>query len=389
MIVRQLVAVIVLLGMVAAPTAAAQSWTVEQVIMLMRHGVRPPLHQPVVPAHVAPDPWPSWSVPDGYLTPHGADAIRQLGVADAHWLAQSGLTGSGCPSSAVVISDSDQRTIATGDAYLTGLAPGCAIANRHLPQDVPDPLFEEYGNAGVSADAARLAVDQALGPDGIAGAERRAQPALDVLNRILCGDRPSCGVGDHSAVVIDPSGAKRPRVTGALGYASTLAQAVLLQYADGKPLSEVGWGRASAEDIKTIGMLHSLGFEIMARPRVLADANAGLLARKMVDEMRAGTALAVLVGHDSDIASIAGLLDVHWSVPDYADDDPAPGGALGFEVVRDAAGQRFARAFYRAQTLEQTRALSGEPPARIELAIPGCDGQVACPIDRFTALLVR
>jgi len=73
--------------------------------------------------------------------------------------------------------------------------------------------------------------------------------------------------------------------------------------------------------------------------------------------------------------------------PGYADDDPAPGGALGFEVLRDGGGQRFVRAFYRAQTLDQIRSLSNEPPVRVTLAVPGCEGQTLCPLDKFTALL--
>jgi 4-phytase / acid phosphatase len=392
--VTSLVAVIATFGVaiVVPPSAPAENWTVERVVMLMRHGVRPPLDEPAVPATIAPDPWPTWQVPAGWLTEHGAAAIRLLGVADAKWLAQEGvLPDNGCPrpGTLVIHSDSAERTIATGDAFLTTLTPHCGIQNQHQDRGVPDPLFTEYPDAGLSAVDAQAAINEVLGPGGIAAVEGRARPAVDIVTRIVCGNRSgACGVSDvRSDVIVEPSGRVRPKLTGGLAYASTIAQTLLLEYAEGRPMEEVGWGRATAEEIEAIGVLHSLEFGVIARPRVLAFANAGKIAQTMLDAVRDGPPLTILVGHDTEVANLGGILDVHWKIPGYAEDDPAPGGALGFEVVRDRDGQRFVRTFYRTQTPDQIRSLSDEPPVRVTLAIPGCDGQTLCPLDKFTALL--
>jgi 4-phytase/acid phosphatase len=371
---------------------AAEGWTVDRVVMLMRHGVRPPLHEPAVPPTVASEPWPTWQVPSGWLTEHGAEAIRLLGAADAKWLVQEGLLpADGCPppGTVMMVSDSAERTIATGDSYSAALTPGCGIQNQHRDQDMADELFKEYPDAGLSAAAAQRAVDGALGPDGPAGAQGGVQPALDAVTRIVCGARiRGCGVSDlPSGVLVEPSGKVRPKLSGALDYGSTIAQALLLEYADGKPMAQVGWGRASADDIQAVGVLHSLELAVIARPRDLAIANAGKIAQKMRAALRDEPSVTIVVGHDTEVANIAGMLDVHWSIPGYAHDDPAPGGALGFEVVHDRAGERFVRTFYRAQPLEQIRSLSREPPVRVTLAVPGCDGETLCPLDRFAALL--
>ena len=42
--------------------------------------------------------------------------------------------------------------------------------------------------------------------------------------------------------------------------------------------------------------------------------------------------VAFLVGHDTNIANVAALLDAHWLISGYQRDDAAPGGALVFEL---------------------------------------------------------
>ena len=102
--------------------------------------------------------------------------------------------------------------------------------------------------------------------------------------------------------------------------------------------------------------------------------------------------LTLLVGHDTNVASLAGLLDLHWRVPGFAADDPSPGGAIGFALVRDGAGKRFVRAVFRSQSLDGIRALA---PVRSDaltvLKIPGCRETpgLGCPLVAFEALVAE
>lgn len=130
--------------------------------MLMRHGIRPPTKATVTPPGIAAEPWPLWDAPYGHLTAHGAEAIRLLGRFDRDSLAKRGLLPrEGCPKAAAVVlwSDTDQRTIATGDALLGGMFPGCGLRNGHLARGAKDPLFNPYKD-GVAVDpaAAREAI---------------------------------------------------------------------------------------------------------------------------------------------------------------------------------------------------------------------------------------
>ena len=71
------------------------------------------------------------------------------------------------PGAVALVADSLQRTIVTGDSYLSAFAPTCPIVAEHAQQGIPDPLFSSYRDAGITAAAARQAVDDALGPAGI------------------------------------------------------------------------------------------------------------------------------------------------------------------------------------------------------------------------------
>jgi 4-phytase/acid phosphatase len=396
---RRGLAVLACAATLTAPAVAAKpALTVERVVVLMRHGVRPPTKNPPMPAGVATDPWPTWPVKPGWLTPHGAEAIRLLGHSDRAALAAEGvLPAAGCPGAAsvAVISDSDQRTIATGDAWIAGLAPGCRIDNLHKAQDDPDPLFSPVGEglAGYDPKAADRAAADTLGAGGIAAAERREKAALATIDRIYCGaNKQMCGVTATPSGLIPAGPTKKPKLTGALDLGSTAAQILLLQYADGKPMAEVGWGRASAADIAIAGSLHSTEFAILARPRLLARANVGLIVQRLIAALGDDApSVTMFVGHDTTVASLAGLLDLHWRVPGFADDDPAPGGALLLERVRDGAGRLFVRAIYRSQSLDQIRTLARTPPTRLVLPINGCatGADRLCPLDRFKVLLAR
>jgi 4-phytase/acid phosphatase len=344
-----------------------------------------------MPARYAADAWPGWSVNPGWLTQHGAQAVAAIGAADRAFYTRAGLLVRGCPDAAM-IADSDQRTIATAQAYAHTLAPGCKLAINHQPQGADDPRFSaiEQGLGTVDAPAANAAMAKAIGPGGIAAVEARMRPLLGRLDAILCAKKPVCGVGAEKTAIEPAAANKRPDLTGALDRASTAAQILLLEYADGKPMREVGWGRAAAADVTALSEFHALEFAILARPRPIAAANmAGLtppILRAMAGE---GPKLLMISGHDTNVANLGGMLGVHWHVPGFATDDPAPGGAVILERLKDDGGNAYVRAYYRAQTLDQLRAGTA-PGYRQVLPIAGCKARgVAglCTLAQFQAVM--
>ena len=359
---------------VTAPTASAEGLRLERVVMLMRHGVRPPTKAQVVPEGMHDRPWPTWSVGWGELTQRGYDAARLLGAWDrGHWIAQGLLPANGCPAATdiEVAASAKSRTQASARALVEGLAPGCTIAigfPGHADEDVEfHPL--DAGAMPIDADEALRAV-QALAPPGGMPAEVAAHAGgLALLGRALgcSGARADsgCRLADMPAALVRNEG-DRPDIGDPFGLASTVSQTFLLQYLEGMPMSDVAWGRLTRQQIEDLLAFHS-----------------------MLQAMQSGPRLTVLVGHDTNIADLGGFLDLHWQVPSYPRDDPPPGGALGFEVLVDARGQRIVRAFYRAQTMDQVRGMqalsAANPPAYQVLPIPGCDAP--CALETFATLV--
>ena len=355
--------------------------TIDRVVVLMRHGVRPPTKAPPMPAAVTPETWPAWPVRPGWLTPHGATGIGRIAAWDgARFRAWGLLPRAGCPAAGTmrVVADSDQRTIATADAWIAAVAPACGIASAHKPQDESDPAFSAIGSGLASYDPARAdaAVAAAIGADGVAAVEASHRALLTRLDAILCGaGKPSCGVGQEPSRLDAASPGKRPGLTGALDRASTASQILLLEYAEGKPMGEVGWGRATAADIAALSTFHALEFRLLARPLYVASANLAAIAPLIRDGLTGPARIMMISGHDTNVASLGGLLDLHWQVPGLAADDPSPGGAILLERLRDRNGALYVRALFRSQTLEQIRtagALSPNAPYSAILPIPGC-----------------
>jgi 4-phytase / acid phosphatase len=148
-----------------------------------------------------------------------------------------------------------------------------------------------------------------------------------------------------------------------------------MPYAEGRSLSDVGWGRTNAFRLEDLSRLHSLLFDIYARPSYMAERIVSLMSERSVTTLQDANAprLSVMVGSDNYIVALASVLGIHFKMPGYGQDDPPIGGALGIELWRrPTTGQRYVRVFYQAQTLSQLRALSEGIPATISLIPSSC-----------------
>ena len=100
----------------------------------------------------------------------------------------------------------------------------------------------------------------------------------------------------------------------------------------------------------------------------------------------------MLVGHDTNLANLAGLLNLTWIVDGRRDDTP-PGATLIFELWRTrSTGNYFVQTWYSTQTLEQMRSAStltlSDPPQRVHLYLPACSQQdLSCSWSSFSESL--
>ncbi len=361
---------------VAKQVKAGPALKLERVVLLMRHGIRPPTKLQPLPAGYTADAWPSWPVEPGLLTRRGAAGAKLLGQADGRWLRARGLLGKGCPGvDAVVIKASNkQRTQKTAASWSEGALPGCAVTVDHPTDDASDPIFHGLDDKPVAFDGARaLAEAKAkLPPGGIAAEARAFRPELRTLAKVLNCATPACPLWGESALVAEEH--DRPGLEGPLDIGSTASQSLLLEYLEGMPMEHVGWGRVTRAEIEAMLRFHPLKFKYSNRPDYVADSAAAPIAREILIALTApGRRVTLLAGHDTNIADLGGFYRAHWQVPSYPADDVPPGGAFGFELLRDAAGRGYVRAFFRAQTMDQLRALDAKTaPYRGYMTIPGC-----------------
>jgi len=393
---RWLVTIAAALAFAPLP-AAGSELTLERVVMLMRHGIRPPTQLQPIPPEYSPRPWPKWKVGPGLLTGHGAKGVALLAAADRAEFARRGLlAASGCPAPGqlAIVASKVPRAIATAEAWAGSFAPRCGIAVDHPAKDEPDALFHPLEAKPAWFDGAQARTD-ALESGDPASEARRLDPEIRRLETILDCNPPQCDL-EHQASTLAARPHDRPALKGPLNVAATASETFLLEYLENKPMAEVGWGQVDRAGIERLLVFTAVKFRFEDRPPYIAKAAAGPLANAMLEALtETETArVAVFAGHDTNIADLAGLLDLHWRVPTYPHDTVPPGSVLGFELLSDRGGGRFVRAFYRSQDMDQLRNL--EPLAskgsahRSYVDIPGCGraGEPAgCRLDAFAKLV--
>jgi 4-phytase/acid phosphatase len=397
------------------------------VVYVRRHGVRSPTGKPEQYNVYSNAQWPAWEVAAGYLTPHGYKLMEQFGAWDRTQLVSQGLLkAEGCEDAAHVTihADSDQRTRETGKALASALFPGCTVAVQALAEGTPDPLFHAMKAHAMRAHAMKAGVGDrdfelaaaALGgriggdPGNLTEAYR---PQLAALDQILSG----CGTAwlresKRSSLFEIPaklgpgSGDKLVELRGPLNTAATLTENLLLEYTQGMDAGSVGWGCVDGPKLRSLMELHTGAADFGQRTAVIARAQGSNLLdhiRRALQQAATGKQVAgapskvrdralFLVGHDTNLANIAGMLNLTW-IADGRRDDTPPGATLIFELWRTrSTGSYFVQSYYSAQSLEQMRTADGltaaNPPLRVGLYVPGCSREeLACSWPAFSESL--
>jgi 4-phytase/acid phosphatase len=296
--------------------------------------------------------------------------------------------------------------------------PGCGLAVQFLDEGTNDPLFHALpapdphldrataAAAAVSAIAGRIGGD----PENLTQAYHAQIAALDHILE-SCGTPPDPGAKrvslfDIPATLSPGTGDHLADLKGPINTASTLSENLLLEYAEGMENSKVGWGCVHRPELETLMSLHTAATDFTQRTPLIARAQAyGLLdrirlsIRQAVDRKPIPGAIGkpsdralILVGHDTNLENIGGVLGLDWIVDGRRDDTP-PGSALILEVWRKpSTGDYAVRAYFTAQTLEQMRFATpltlSAPPERVPVFIPGCSRpDLSCSLPAFLKLL--
>jgi len=398
--------------------ALAADYELRSVVVVSRHGVRSPIATGMPLAEIAADPWPEWpTAHPGDLTERGAELAKLMGAYYREYYAAQGLfPAQSCPTPDTVVfwADINQRTRVTAQALADGMFPGCNIQPGHLADAKADPLFgaSRAGVCKMDAELARRSVMRRVGSLRRLQSSMRSEIAAmqDVLKccaPALCrpAGKDACTLGDLQTGLVAAHEGEGVRLTGPIAIGSTAGEVFLLQYTQNMPADQVAWGRVPTQQtLRPLMRLHTLRFDLMNRTPYLAAREGSALTERVVSTFRrflstggaSSPRLTVLVGHDTNISQVAGMLGIHWSLPSYLPDQTPPAGALHFELLRERrTGLHSVRVFYVAQTPDQMRQATPlsrtQPPERAIAKLDDCrtGREGACSWPRFARLAER
>jgi 4-phytase/acid phosphatase len=369
------------------------------VLVLTRHGVRSPTWTNARLNEYSTQPWPAWPVEPGLLTPHGKQLMTLFGGYYRAEFAERGLlSDSECADAQEVYirADTDERTLETGRGLADGMLPGCKTEVHSLGAGAHDELFHLPDKSRrLDSQAAFSALSGRIGDDPGALATAYGIP-LESMQKVLatCA-QSSClpltkTLAGVQASLTPATGDHLAELKGPLSTAATFAENLQLEYLEGMPDSQVGWGSVDQRSMTSLMALHAASSDLVQRTPAIARAQAANLLSQIIgtldqaEEHRSissaiGTPddkIVFLVGHDTNISNVAALLDAHWLVNGYQRDDAAPGGALVFELWQRPGRPDGLRVYYTVQTIEQMRKASPlslqTPPAKAVVFLPGC-----------------
>ncbi|GAB2651458.1 bifunctional glucose-1-phosphatase/inositol phosphatase [Vibrio panuliri] len=390
---------------------APKGYTLEQVVLVSRHGLRAPLATgDSTLGKSSAYAFPAWETKGSWLTPKGQVLEAYFGHYIKDWLVQNGLFEKNvCPKAeqVTVYTNSKQRTIATGEFFAAGAFPGCnlPVENREAI-DTMDYTFSPVIRDGSEAfkKAGLKAMEEEASSTGIAGMNKELKPAYDLLNKIVdYKDSPACketGICDISKIptTLSFNKDKEPGINGPLRLGTIISDAFILQYYDGYPMEDVAWGKIknNKEWLELAQIKDKYGEVLFGAPLVAKHVAKPLL--DYVDKtMKTGSEeeLTVLVGHDSNVVSLLSALNVKpYVLPDTFENTPI-GGKIAIERWQSPKGQELVRLEYIYQTSDQIRnlvPLNLKTPAQhvtLEMADCPTDKHGFCSFETFKEKLAK
>lgn len=383
-------------------------YTLEKVVMLSRHGVRPQTDTASLEKATGKK-WPEWNVPDGFLTGHGyAGMLAQGAYQVAEWRTHGLPIGADatCPEAGKVWlwAAPDQRTKATGTALLDGMFPGCGMST-HVSANKYDPLFDTI-EMGIAKPNEQLVYQQVRERTGSSvQAQKTHKKAVEDLRHAVCADDvKSCEFLDKEwEVKINDKG--KAKLSGPVSKGASIGETIRLQYSENLPLSQVAFGHAkNAQEVSNLMALHAEKYNLLSNTPEYASHGGSLLMRQLIGALTDNdkgskstelkSPLVILVGHDSNISQIQTMLGFNWKLPVYPRNDIPPGGSLIMERYLDKqTGEKMVHLTFSARTLDQWRQLSPlneqNPLPVAEFNAPECHetsiGEL-CPLNEFIHL---
>ena len=369
------------------------NYTLEQVVVFSRHGLRAPLSSPTSTlGKITPNQWPQWDTPASYLTTRGGVLESYFGHYFNEWLVDNKLlTENTCPSEneVYIYTNSLQRTIATGQYFTVGAFPGCIVPIIHKEKlGTMDPVFfpvisddnPEFKQAAITS------INQTAHAKGIEGLNQKLNNTYQDLSNIInytqstnCLADKQCDFTDLPTKIIIEKG-KEPGITGPLRTGTSIADAFILQYYEGAPLQDIAWGKIknNKQFEQLVAIKEYYNTILFGSPVIAKQVAANLINYiNQTFSEKNHTKFTFLVGHDSNVASLFSALKIKsYTLPDQFETTPI-GGKVVFQKWRDNhSGEALMKIEYFYQSTDQIRNLTqlnrNNPPHKVTLEMENC-----------------
>ncbi|WP_085247171.1 bifunctional glucose-1-phosphatase/inositol phosphatase [Gilliamella mensalis] len=373
-------------------------YTLEQVVVFSRHGLRAPLASPTSTlGKITPYQWPQSDTPASYLTTRGGALESYFGHYFSQWLADNKLlTADNCPNEkdVYIYTNSLQRTIATGQFFIVGAYPGCILPIVHKEKlGQMDPLFFPVirDDSVEFKQAAIASINKNADVNGITGLNKKLNNAYQNMAKIIdyqkstnCITDKQCDFIDLPTELIIEKG-KEPGITGPLRTGTSIADAFILQYYEGTPLKKIAWGKIKdAQQLKQlVAIKEHYNTVLFGSPTVAKHVSANLVnyINHAFTDNGETAKFTLLVGHDSNVASLFSAMQIQsYNLPNQFETTPI-GGKVVFQKWRDnRSGENLMKIEYFYQSTEQIRNLSPlnrhNPPQKVTLTMTNCPTNV-------------
>ncbi|OCG01441.1 histidine-type phosphatase [Gilliamella sp. wkB112] len=337
-------------------------YQLEKVVILSRHGIRTPLLNTLqFLSKVTPFSWPQWDHPFGYLTTRGGTLESYFGHYLSLWLEKHNIKLSANNSELFVYANSLQRTVATAQFFITGAYAGQDIVIQHkYPIEKMDPIFDPSLRKD-SPEFKQNVLDDIDEADKIESIFKNLAPSFELLSDIL--DYKSsdlyakyrCKLADIPNELYFKKG-EEPALLGSLAIGISAADAFLLQYYADFPKEQIAWGKIdNLSQWQQIINIRNQYINLLCQTKTLAKHAAAQLIDMISNLMQHnGSKVNLLVGHDSNIASLLSALHFkHYQLPEQFESTPIGGKVVLQRFRHQTSGKFFFKAEYVYQSFEQ------------------------------------
>lgn len=346
-------------------------YKLKEAVVLSRHNIRAPLSgNGSTLGNLTTHEWNEWSSAPSELTSRGGALETVMGQFFRKWLVDAGLF----PENYVptqdevnVYTNSMQRCIATGQYFTSGFMPmaNLRVNHRYSPSKM-DPIFCPQLTK-VSPEFREIAMEQisAMGGEkGIVGINEALAPNYELIADVLdLEDSPAAKNNGMKAfdnynteIILQRN--EEPKMKGSLKDANSASDAFILQYYEQPDTIKAGFGHKLTRDqwAEIAEIKDVYGDVLFTAPIVAANVAHPLLVYLNDELSSPDRKFTLLVGHDSNIASVNAALGVEpYELPNAIERKTPIGSKVVIEKWVDPQGEEYAALNLVYQSPDQLR----------------------------------